>query len=114
MIAEYDVPNDVGPTASIGSVSAVSSPDTIDIKNIQFNRIEKVWVVVDDGSKQSDLPPQELYFANNDGDLSLTQSAPGDIVIGGFVIGGDETITVTVYETDSKNNQLATATTKAT
>lgn len=108
MIAEYDVPDDVGPTASIGGLSGVyPTTSTIIVNSIQFTKSNKVWVVLEDendeGGVGRDAPTQREYFSSNGGDL------PFDIAVNYNYVDG-ETVTVTVYETNSEKNKLATAT----
>lgn len=99
------MPNDVGPTASIGDVDAYYTNDTVEVNDIQFTRAERVYVVVDDEEGDvgllGDGPAIGQYVSTSGDNL--------DVNFGSVYIGGGEIITATVYETDSKRNQLATA-----
>jgi FlaG/FlaF family flagellin (archaellin) len=110
IIAEYDVPNDLGPTASIGSVETRYSTHNDDgdltVKNIQFSQVQdnNVYVVVE-AERYSD----NKIFSNSGGDLDMELN-PGS---GVPYLGNGDPVTVTVYETESKSNVLTTVTVPA-
>ena len=104
-LTEYDVPDDVGPTASIGGVNAYYTNDIVDVNNIQFTRAQRVYVVVDDEEGDVGLDGDGPAI----GEYVSTSGDNLDVNFDSNYIGGGEIITATVYETDSKRNQLATA-----
>lgn len=108
VIAEYDVPSDVGPTASIGSVYTdyyTWLRGELTVKDIQFSQVQngRVYVVVEDEPSGGGRVTSETYFSNNGGNLPVELTPDSDV-------GHGETITVTVYETNDKSTELATAT----
>lgn len=107
IIAEYEVPNDLGPTASIGSIYTdyyTWLRGELEIKNIQFSQVQNdnVYVVVED-EPSGGTTTYETSFSTNGGDLPVR-------LIPDSQVGHGETITVTVYESDSRSTELATAT----
>lgn len=105
-LAEYDVPNRVDPKASIGTVSAdyfTWLRGELTIENVQFTRVEneRVYVVAEDDPSGGSAT-NETYFSTSGEDLSVRVRPDSNIEHG-------ETITVTVYETDSKLTKLAAA-----
>jgi len=110
-LAEYDVPNDVGPTASIGSVETDYGTHNGDgaftVKNIQFSKVQdnNVYVVAETDYSYSD----DKIFSNSGGDLNMDLNGPGGVP---DLKSGDP-ITVTVYETESKSNVLTIVTVPA-
>jgi len=104
ILAEYDVPNDVGPTASIGSIDARADRTWVKINRIRFSRISDGTVYVVVKKRVSSRPTGETYeagFSTDGGDLNAT---------GLFQTRRPVDITVTVYETDGKSTKLVTAT----
>jgi FlaG/FlaF family flagellin (archaellin) len=106
-IGEHEVPHAAAPEASIGSLDAgyyTWLRGELTIRNIQFSRVhdDNVYVVVED-EPSNGLVTYETDFSTNGGNLSVDLSPDSDI-------GNPETITVTVYETDSKSIELAQAT----
>jgi len=107
IIAEYDVPNDLGPTASIGSVETGWSTyvlgGTMTVKNIQFSQVQddNVYVVVEAGPYS-----ENIIFSNSGGDLNVDLNGNGGV----SGLKKTDPVTVTVYETESKSNVLTTVT----
>ena len=103
ILAAYDVPTDVAPTASIGSVDIRAGQTWVKINNIQFSRVNNgtVYVVVEESRRNRvgrDVV-SESDFSTNGGDLTVSGL---DTITRGY------RIKVTVYETDSKSTQLST------
>jgi FlaG/FlaF family flagellin (archaellin) len=105
ILAKYEVPNDVGPTASIGSVNAGLGQTSAKINNIRFSRVTDgtVYVVVKEGRRNSPTKNvvSESVFSTNGGDLTVT---------GLSRTNRRSEITVTVYETDDKLTDLTNTT----
>jgi hypothetical protein len=102
VLAKYDVPDDIGPTASIGSITANNGESKIIVNNIQFSRVKggEVYYEVVKCSRRN---------CNRLGGTSSKSgylTDEGDLVVdlGRNSLGNE--ITVTVYETDEKLNRL--------
>lgn len=105
ILAEYDVPSDVAPRASIGSITAPSRQTWIKIGNIQFDRVNNrsVYVVVTKKPRSnavSGIKTAEFEFSTNKGDLNVTGLGSNNRA--NYII-------VDIYETDSKSTKLATS-----
>lgn len=98
MLAEYDVPDDVGPTASIRSLTATRNK--IIVENLRFSRVNdgQVYLVVNRQSRGAALVGSGIpdrFISTSDRNLEInTRLRQGD------------KITVMVYETETKSNEL--------
>lgn len=106
VLAEYDVPSDVSPVASVDSITAPRGQTWVKINNIQFSRVNNgdVYVVVEKTPRRNavtGITATESTFSTNGGELNVT---------GLGVNRRANVITVTLYETDSKSVELATST----
>ena len=95
------------PAASIGSITDENGnsftylDDDIWINNVQFNGVpnDRVWIVVEDGNMGGNTS-DSTHFSTYGGTAKLRLT--------GFHVKNGETITVTVYETNSESNILKT------
>lgn len=97
ILAEYDVPDDVGPRASIGGITANSGENKITINNIQFSRVtdETVYVVVE--------KRRDGIATNGRINRSNFSTKGGDLVIEDLrTNNGGNIIEVTIYETNKE------------
>lgn len=85
--------------ASFDSFSYSDNSGTVNVNNIQFNGVQndRVWIVAKDGNEDSSTSDSK-WFANNGGDTTL--------YLTGYYVKDEETVSVTVYDTDSESNKL--------
>jgi FlaG/FlaF family flagellin (archaellin) len=106
-LSEYNVPDDVDPTASIGSIEAKADESTAEVKNITFSRVSDgtVTVVVEKHIGNRATPDTDsLEISTNGGDFTATKLSPTQ------PRRGSTTITVWVYETNDKSIEITNRT----
>jgi|GEM_PF-2120521 len=113
-IAQYDVPNNANPQASIGGFAYPASFNArvngkVTITNLQFSRAhdDSVYVVVEDEPANGSTSAAR-YFDSSGDDLTFSDATGSGLK--DINIGNDETITVTIYETDKRQLEIRTAT----
>lgn len=106
-LAEYDVPDDVGPTASIGSITANDGEMKITVNNIQFSR-------VGDGEIDYEVTQKRVTTVRGRQRTSIKKytdswTDEGNEDVGTNRISDGDEITVIVYE-KGKSTKLDSAT----
>lgn len=113
-IAQYDVPNSANPQASIGGFAYPASHDAringkVTVENLQFSRAhdDSVYVVVEDEPANGGSSSAARYFDSSGDDLTFSDATGSGLK--DINIGSDETITVTIYETDKRQFEITNA-----
>lgn len=109
ILGNYDVPVDPPATASIGTVDTdyTANDGSVCLSNIQFSNAYggNVYIVAKGKTKPS--LRDSIVVPENGSDVKLSGLNPGNS------FGNGEDLIVTVYETQSKNNQLYRVTSEA-
>lgn len=100
-LAEYDVPDDVDPIASIGSIEAKADESTVEVKNITFSRVS-------DGTVSVVVSKRIGIRANTDTDSSEISTSGSNFTATGLSESRrrSATIKVWVYETNGKSIEI--------
>lgn len=102
ILSEYEVPNDPPATASIGSVNTdyTANDGSACLYNVQFSNAYAGNVYIVAEAKNEPSISESTVVTTDGADVKFTKLNPGNN------FGNGQDLIVTIYETQSKNNEL--------
>jgi hypothetical protein len=106
ILSRYEVPNDPPATASIGSVNTdyTANDGSACLDNVQFSNAYAGNVYIVAEAKNQPSLSESTVVSTDGADVKFTELNPGNN------FGNGQDLIVTVYETQSKNNDLYSVT----